>query len=99
MTDVNIAVSMISDAAQGAMDKALLISGDSDLVPAVRTLGSLWPAIQVVVAFPPKRHTSELALAANASFMIGRGKLAASQFPAQAVTASGHIVQRPAKWS
>lgn len=36
MTDVNIAVEMLSDAYANAYDAALLISGDSDLIPPIK---------------------------------------------------------------
>jgi hypothetical protein len=38
-TDVNIAVSLVADAAAAASDIALVISADSDLCPAIRTAG------------------------------------------------------------
>jgi len=42
-TDVSIAVALVEDAACGAYDTALVISGDSDLCPAVRAAKRLQP--------------------------------------------------------
>ncbi len=42
-TDVNIALHLLRDAHQDRFDRALLISGDSDLVPAVRMVRALFP--------------------------------------------------------
>ncbi len=42
-TDVNIAVSLVADAAATASDIAMIISADSDLCPAIRTARSLNP--------------------------------------------------------
>ena len=38
MTDVNIATQMIIDAYQDKYDTAMLISGDSDLVPPIKAI-------------------------------------------------------------
>lgn len=43
MTDVNIAVNMMIDAYQNAYDSALLISGDSDLVPPIELFRLAFP--------------------------------------------------------
>ncbi len=52
-TDVNIATQMICDAYSEAYDTALLISGDSDLVPAIDAVRKLSPKKRIVIAFPP----------------------------------------------
>ena len=98
MTDVNIATEMLTDAFEDRFDTALLISGDSDLVPAVRTLQRLFSNKRVVVAFPPRRSSVELKRFANASFIIGRAKLAKSQFPDTVTKSDGHVLQRPVEW-
>ena len=52
LTDVNIAVEMVSDAFEDKFDTALLISAD-DLVAPVKKVRSLCK--RVIVAFPPGR--------------------------------------------
>ena len=42
MTDVNIATHLIIDAFQDRYDMAMLISGDSDLVPPIKAVHSLY---------------------------------------------------------
>lgn len=59
MTDVNIAVQMLSDAFQDQFDVALLVSADSDLVGLITTLRQLFPLKRVIVAFPPRRCAEE----------------------------------------
>lgn len=98
MTDVNIATEMLADAFEDKYDAALLISADSDLVAPVRTIRRLFPQKRIVVACPPARHSTQLRSAAHASFVIGRAKLAASQFPDQVPKPGGHILHRPAHW-
>ena len=65
MTDVNIATQMMIDAFQDRYDMAMLISGDSDLVPPIKTIHYLFKDKRVFVAFPPKRHNSSVALVAK----------------------------------
>ena len=81
MTDVNIAVELLSDAFQDRYDTAFLISADSDLVPPINRIRLLFPKKNVIVAFPPDRFSKELDKYASASFTIGRAKIAKSLFP------------------
>ncbi|MFN9747917.1 MAG: NYN domain-containing protein [Burkholderiales bacterium] len=98
MTDVNIAVQLLSDAFDDRFDTALLISGDSDLTTPVNKLRTQFPAKRLIVAFPPDRQSFELKKAANATFTIGEANLRQSQLPAQVQRADGFILQRPAHW-
>jgi len=98
MTDVNIAVQLLSDAFDDRFDTALLISGDSDLTTPVNKLRTQFPAKRLIVAFPPDRQSFELKKAANATFTIGETNLRQSQLPAQVQRADGFILQRPAHW-
>lgn len=99
MTDVNIAVELIADAVQGAYDTALLISGDSDLTPAILKVKELFPRKRVIVAFPPGRYSQRLAQVADGYLVIGRAKLSASQLPDRIEKADGFILERPSEWS
>jgi uncharacterized LabA/DUF88 family protein len=97
-TDVNIAVEMMTDAFCDAFDTAILISADSDLVPAVQAIRRLFPQRSVVAAFPPERHSAELAKYANAVFTVGRTKLAGSQLPEVIIKPNMVELRRPSKW-
>lgn len=98
MTDVNIAVELVVDAFADSFDTALLVSGDSDLTAPVETVRRRFPRKAVIVGFPPGRTSKRLERAATAAFVIGRKKLADSQFPDQVVKADGYILQKPQKW-
>jgi hypothetical protein len=79
---------------------AMLISGDSDLVPPIKAVHENFPNKRVFVAFPPKRHNNTVALAAKGSMIIGRKKLVESQFPPTVQKASdGYVLQKPADWN
>lgn len=98
MTDVNIAVQMLVDAIHDKYDVALLISGDSDLVPPIKAVHKNFPNKRVVVAFPPKRHNNSVKTVARGSFQIGRAKLRQNQFPDKVVTESGYELNIPDHW-
>ena len=98
MTDVNIAVEMLTHAFQDRFDTALLISGDSDLRGPVERIRTLFPAKKVVIAFRPGRFSAELKAAATAVFRIGRANLAKSQFP-ERIETPDLTVKRPETWS
>lgn len=100
MTDVNIATHLLVDAFQDKYDMAMLISGDSDLVPPIKAVHENFPQKRVFVAFPPKRQNNTVALAAKGSLIVGRKKLVESQFPATVQkTADGYILHKPADWN
>jgi len=98
MTDVNIAVQLLTDAFDDRFDTALLISGDSDLTTPVRTLHTKFPAKRLIVIFPPGRQSFELKKTAHATFTIGEANLRQSQLPPEVAHADGFILQRPAHW-
>ena len=98
MTDVNIAVEMLSDAVKGKFDTALLLSADSDLVPLIRAIKNTFTQKRIVVAFPPARWSVELQSVAHAFFTIGRVNFTRSLFPDKVKKADGFILQRPLTW-
>jgi uncharacterized LabA/DUF88 family protein len=98
MTDVNIATQIMIDAFQDRYDMAMLISGDSDLVPPIRTIHELFNNKRVFVAFPPKRHNSSVAIVAKGSMIIGRKKLVDSLFESEVVKKNGFILRKPKEW-
>lgn len=98
-TDVNIAVALVSDALSNACSDAILISADSDLVPAVKELQHRRPTMYVAAAFPPKRFSADLKTLMPSSFHIGGSKINQAQLPEQVVdAATGIVYSRPSKW-
>lgn len=98
MTDVNIAVELLSDAYDDAFDMAMLVSADSDLSGPMRTVHERYSDKRVIVAFPPRRHSVDLRNAAAASFTIGRGILSRSQLPDSVAKPDGYVLRRPESW-
>lgn len=98
MTDVNIAVELLCDAYEDNYDTAILISGDSDLIPPINTVHKLFKNKRIVVAFPPERHNRSMELAAKGSFIIGRKKLQDSLFLDEIIKPDGFILKKPDSW-
>ncbi len=99
MTDVNIATSMMTDAFQDQFDHAILVSGDSDLVPPVRAILKLFPEKKIFVAFPPARKSTELKNLASDKIEMFKASLVNSQLPDQVTLPSGRVIVRPADWT
>lgn len=98
MTDVNIAMQLLTDAFDDHFDTALVISADSDLTTPVRQVRARFPAKRVIVAQPPGRNSVQLAGVATAAFTISETKVRQSQLPTTVTTASGYVIQCPAHW-
>lgn len=98
-TDVNLAVEMMRDAHLDLFDTAMLVSGDSDLAPAVAAVQQLYPGKAVVIASPPGRRSDVLNSVASAAFSIGRAKIANAQFAQVVMSTTGHQLRRPLKWT
>ncbi len=60
-TDVNIATHLIGDCALGIVDKIVLVTADSDLVPPIEFIKANFPQIKIKVYFPPTNFSNDLA--------------------------------------
>jgi uncharacterized LabA/DUF88 family protein len=97
-TDVSIAVALLEDGVNNRFDTALVISADSDLCPAIRALNRLRPALRVVAAFPPKRHSDDRAHICNGVRHISVASLRSAQLPDSVTAPSGRTFKRPTHW-
>jgi uncharacterized LabA/DUF88 family protein len=98
-TDVAIAVALVEDAAHKAFDSALVVSADSDLCPAVRSVRRLHPSAKVVAAFPPARRSDDLRREVDTSFTIAERKLKAALLPKSLRAPDGRTLSRPPSWT
>jgi hypothetical protein len=101
-TDVNIAVFLLDDAYQNAGDHSIVVSGDSDLVPAVSLLKVRFPKKKVTVYVPsrnPKRGAAvELRSVADQHRNLPLNLLPFSQFPDSFPDGAGGLIRKPATW-
>jgi hypothetical protein len=92
-----VAAHMVADAHLGTFDVAMLISGDSDLVPPVDMVANMLNR-RVVATFPPRRKSHDLRRAAGASIDISRAALRSSQLAGTVVLPNGMKAIRPTSW-
>ena len=92
-TDVHFSLTFLEDAIDDVFDRALLISADSDHVPAVRRIRTRIPDKQVFLATPPRRYSRarELLSICHSGIEIRPGRIARCLFPRQVFDASGTL--------
>jgi uncharacterized LabA/DUF88 family protein len=98
MTDVNIAVRLLTDAMEDRFDVAMIVSADSDLVPPIEALRKHFPLKQVIVAFPPCRGSADLTRVAHEKRKISPDVIMQSQLPNTVVGLDGFPRVRPQEW-
>jgi uncharacterized LabA/DUF88 family protein len=98
-TDVSIAVQLVEDGVRDVFDTALLISADSDLCPAVRSLKRISADKRIIAVFPPRRHSEDLRRTTDGLVKINDVSLRNSQLPPTVVTAAGVMLARPKYWT
>jgi len=97
-TDVSIAVALVEDAVLDRYDTAMLVSADSDLCPAVRSVQRVAPTARVVAAFPPRRESGELRRTAHGAFRIPDSKIRNNLLPEKVEGTGGVVLARPGYW-
>lgn len=96
-SDVNLAVHMVRDGFEGRFDVAVLISNDSDLKEAIRTVRDHL-ALDVGVINPQRgRMSAEPSRHASFTRTLRRGVIRASQMP-DVVSAEGRKIYKPRTW-
>jgi len=92
-TDVAIASKMFELLKKEKSDIIVLVSGDTDLCPAIRTCKSLFPNKDFVIAFPFGRKNMELATLAP-SIKLKKERYISNQFP-EIITFSSECLSIP----
>ena len=99
-TDTRIAVRVVEDAFDNRFDVALIISGDSDMIPPIELLQERFPEKSVIVVFPPRRRNGELAsrVGNSNSYSLKPETVESHRFPSTVTTSSGHDLNAPTGW-
>ena len=97
-TDVAIAAKMLELLHTQSAEAVVLVSGDTDLLPAIRTARKLFPAARVAVLFPFKRHNADLKQSVAQSFKVRKEQYARFQLPDPVVLPSGRAIHKPPRW-
>lgn len=97
-TDVAIAAKLFELLVRDATDTVVLVTGDTDLVPAIRSAKALFRSKQICVLFPYGRSNAELKQIAHSSFKIKPSQYGQYQLPNRITLADGRILHKPATW-
>jgi uncharacterized LabA/DUF88 family protein len=99
MTDVAISTELMKDYYTDKFDMAMIISGDTDLLPPIKFINGEPNGKRVFVAFPPNRQNDEVKEYSKGSMIIGRANLAKSQFPSLILDKYGAEIKMPNEWA
>jgi uncharacterized LabA/DUF88 family protein len=101
-TDVNIAIQMLDDAYGELADRIIIVSGDSDLVPAVHLVKERFPKIQITVYVPARDSMRgaavELRNACDNHRTLPMNLIKRSQFPPTIEVPGGEDICKPKGW-
>ena len=97
-TDVAIAVSLVALAYQKAYDKAILISADSDMIPAVQEAKRVHPTGTIINVVPIERRARALRNYVDQQIRMKTKHLANSRTPNRYTHSSGHVIRCPKTW-
>jgi uncharacterized LabA/DUF88 family protein len=97
-TDVNIAIKLFQTAVNDSWDTAMLVSGDSDLIPAIKAVKSTFPSKQVGIVIPIGRRAEELKQSADFHMKLKEKHLSSCQFDDILEIDGNTKLVRPASW-
>lgn len=97
-TDVNIAINLFQLAIKDEYDKAIIISGDSDLIPSIEAVKSTFPAKKIGVIIPIGRRAELLKNTCDFYMKMKEKHLSASMLPDEMDIGDGKKIIRPDYW-
>lgn len=97
-TDVNIAVKLMEVYKTGDCEGCLIMTGDGDLISAVRTAQLLYPEKLTGVIFPYKRWHRDLSQRVKYRVRLECVDYLNNVLPDPLVLPSGKILKKPSKW-
>jgi uncharacterized LabA/DUF88 family protein len=99
-TDVNIALKLLHDAMDDSFDRAIIVTGDSDLKPAIREVKEYNPCLTLTALIPGSRFfaSEDLKSVCDSASRFGIKHIEKSLFPETIMTSEGKIIKRPEKF-
>ena len=100
-TDVNIAVAMLSNAVSNSFDKALLFTGDSDLIAGVKAVKEVAPHKSIHLVIPYGRYSRDLENNCHYKSRIKMKHLEDSQLQEKIELGkdTGKFIYKPKEWN
>jgi uncharacterized LabA/DUF88 family protein len=97
-TDVAIASKLLEVFHLDQCDTAMIVTGDTDIVPAFKTAQRLFPQKHIGFLLPYKRHNKELTLLTPLHFLVPKEAYIRHQFPNPFITPASKSILKPASW-
>jgi len=96
-TDVALAIKVMELAVHPDVDGVVLVSGDTDLLPAIRAAKRLDPKMPLYVLFPFRRHNGSIAREVTRTFTLTESHYAAHLFSDPVLTPT-QTISCPSNW-
>ena len=96
-TDVAMSAKIFELLIKNETDTIVIISGDTDLAPVIRTVNQLYPAKKILFGFPYKRFNRELKSLSPSSFSISKEQYVKHQFPEKIINKNQELI-KPNNW-
>jgi uncharacterized LabA/DUF88 family protein len=97
-TDVNIAIQLLQLAIRDRYDRAVIVSGDTDLIPAIKAVRVSFPNKQIGIMIPIGGSSEDLKKHADFRFKMKEHHLVSSRFPDSIKLSSGATLDCPPNW-
>ncbi len=97
-TDVNIAIRLFQLGIQDRYDKAIILSGDTDLLPAIKAVQTTFPSKQVGVVIPIGRASEDLKKQTDFHYRMKEKHLQSSRYTDTVSLTDGSSLVCPPNW-
>lgn len=97
-TDVALAVKLIELFAKKQCDSIVIVTGDTDIAPAVRTAKRLFPKKKVYALFPYNRKNKELIRICDKTVKLSKEDYHRHQFSNPHILKDGSKIFKPSTW-
>jgi uncharacterized LabA/DUF88 family protein len=97
-TDVNIAIQLFKLSIENKYDKAIIISGDSDLLPSIGAVRKTFPTKQIGVIIPIGRRAEALKQACDFYMKMKEKHLSTSRFEQRININQNEYLECPPEW-
>lgn len=98
-TDVNIALFLLKLAYKNQYDVAMILSGDSDLFPAINEVKKEYPKKEFIIVIPPNRKAERLKSIADKHIKLKEYHLQNNQLPNEVIRKDGTKILKPKEWN
>jgi len=99
-TDVRIATQLVNGVYKGKCDISIIVSADSDIIPAVELIRDIDPMHKIFAYFPPLRHSVNLENSCDAHKKLQnfKARFNQSMLPDEVTLPNGVVLTRPTTW-